>query len=85
MTFVAQLIGRYEDVLRPQHWLLGLLFILVLRKLWNYVQRLRMMPPGPWGIPFLGSVLRVPVSMPWFQFTKWKNEYGERVPNAIWS
>ena len=48
----------------------------VLTSLASYLRR-RKMPPGPPGIPLLGNALQVPVSMPWFRFTEWKETYGE--------
>lgn len=34
------------------------------------------LPPGPKGIPFIGSALETNRSEPWLTFGKWKETYG---------
>jgi hypothetical protein len=34
------------------------------------------LPPGPFGLPIIGSLLHYPKSYPWFKFTEWKHQFG---------
>lgn len=34
------------------------------------------LPPGPWGLPILGSVLRINSHRPYKSFTKFARKYG---------
>ncbi len=35
------------------------------------------MPPGPWGLPFIGVGLRVNDAAPHLTFTEWNQKYGD--------
>ncbi len=35
------------------------------------------MPPGPWGIPFLGVFYRVSPDRPHLTYTEWAQKYGD--------
>ncbi|KAI0086795.1 cytochrome P450 [Irpex rosettiformis] len=37
------------------------------------------LPPGPSGLPIVGSLLHYPTSYPWFKFTEWKHQFGDIV------
>ncbi|KAH6904124.1 cytochrome P450 98A3 [Coprinopsis sp. MPI-PUGE-AT-0042] len=37
------------------------------------------LPPGPKGLPIIGSALEVPSQRPWLTYTKWRKEYGDVV------
>jgi hypothetical protein len=39
-------------------------------------QKRRQLPPGPPGLPFIGSVLSFPKEQKWLTFTKWARKYG---------
>lgn len=34
------------------------------------------LPPGPKGLPFLGSAFEINKSKPWLTYEEWKNSYG---------
>ena len=35
------------------------------------------LPPGPTGLPLLGSALSVDSHRPWLTYTEWRETYGE--------
>lgn len=35
-------------------------------------------PPGPKGLPLIGSLLDINQERPWITYSKWAKEYGER-------
>ncbi len=35
------------------------------------------MPPGPWGIPFLGVFYKISWDTPHLTYTEWAQEYGD--------
>ncbi len=35
------------------------------------------MPPGPWGLPFIGVGLKVNADAPHLTFTEWNKKYGD--------
>ncbi len=35
------------------------------------------MPPGPWGIPFLGVFYRISTDRPHLTYTEWAQKYGD--------
>ncbi len=35
------------------------------------------MPPGPWGLPFIGVGLKVNDAAPHHTFTEWNKQYGD--------
>ena len=35
------------------------------------------LPPGPKGLPLLGSVTDFPIQKPWKTFAEWGGKYGE--------
>lgn len=41
---------------------------------WN--SKRRRMPPGPKGLPFIGSGYKVPAIKPWRKFAEWNRQYG---------
>ncbi|KAF4621791.1 hypothetical protein D9613_012201 [Agrocybe pediades] len=57
-------------------WALAIVVVLTSRKIWKSYRRFRAMPPSPRGLPIIGNVLQVPVSMPWLKFTEWAKEFG---------
>ena len=39
--------------------------------------RLRHLPPGPNGLPFIGSALNMPTKLPWIRFFEISKQYGK--------
>jgi hypothetical protein len=37
-------------------------------------------PPGPKGLPIIGSLLDIDNERPWITYGKWANQYGELSP-----
>ena len=37
------------------------------------------MPPGPWGLPFIGVGLKVNNDAPHLTFTEWNKRYGDLI------
>lgn len=37
-------------------------------------------PPGPKGLPIIGSLLEIDNERPWITYDKWVKEYGEFSP-----
>ncbi|KIW84040.1 hypothetical protein Z517_03286 [Fonsecaea pedrosoi CBS 271.37] len=53
----------------------------------NYVRVLRLrrrMPPGPFPLPIIGTVGRIPMSKPWITFERWAKEYDSPLI-TIWT
>jgi hypothetical protein len=51
----------------------------ILWVVWGYLRVLRLrrlMPPGPYPLPIVGTVGRVPMSKPWIIFEQWSKEYN---------
>ncbi|KAJ7834053.1 cytochrome P450, partial [Mycena olivaceomarginata] len=75
---------KYHQVSKPRMTEMLIIYSLsaiviaqtVLYALKSYFRR-RKMHPGPIGLPILGNVLQVPASMAWYQFTEWKEQYGD--------
>ena len=58
---------------------LALVSIYALRTIKSY--RTGKLPPGPKGIPFLGSLFQLS-STPWKEFEVWKKQYGTSTPQS---
>jgi hypothetical protein len=43
----------------------------------------RRLPPGPFGLPFIGCVFSWPTTKPWITFTEWKDTYGDLVYGTV--
>ncbi|ETW77266.1 cytochrome P450 monooxygenase 29 [Heterobasidion irregulare TC 32-1] len=61
-----------------ESWHLPLIFLLSYSLYafvgWNFKRR--RMPPGPKGLPFIGSEYQVPSIKPWRKFAEWNRQYG---------
>ena len=62
--------------LRVDLTVVTVLFVWLAKEFITSFQMRSKMPPGPPGVPFVGNIFDVPRSMPWFQFTRWKEQYG---------
>lgn len=45
-------------------------------RLWGTYWRFQRLPPGPRGLPFIGSKHQVPSVKPWRKFEEWNKHYG---------
>ncbi|EIW86000.1 cytochrome P450, partial [Coniophora puteana RWD-64-598 SS2] len=50
----------------------------------NGTRRRGALPPGPLGIPFIGSAFQVNAAKPWVTFCDWRRRYGDIVHCRIW-
>ncbi|KAJ7885199.1 cytochrome P450 [Mycena olivaceomarginata] len=46
-------------------------------------QKLRVHPPGPRGLPFLGNTLQIPRDRQWLKWAEWKAQYGDVIRVSI--
>ncbi|THV08021.1 cytochrome P450 [Dendrothele bispora CBS 962.96] len=59
--------------------IIACILALVLYSALRWVNTRNKMPPGPLGIPFLGSRHQMPILKPWRKFTEWNKHYGSVV------
>lgn len=43
---------------------------------WAITRQNKRLPPGPFGLPFIGALFSVPQIRPWEGFFRWKQQYG---------
>lgn len=51
--------------------------------LYRYTRSKPHYPPGPVGLPVIGSLLDINQERPWITYGKWAKEYGESTPSAV--
>jgi hypothetical protein len=51
--------------------------------LYNYSKPKRRFPPGPKGLPIIGSLLDINNERPWITYGQWASQYGELHANSI--
>lgn len=50
---------------------------------WKSYNMRRKMPPGPMGLPFIGSRYLLPALKPWWTFEKMNKIYGEHRTSSV--
>lgn len=77
-----------HGLLSFSQWLIvATLSVPLLWATWGYVRVLRLrrvMPPGPFPLPIIGNVGRIPSSKPWIIFEKWSKDYNNPLI-TIWT
>ena len=70
-----------------QQLTIAILVLPLLWVTWDYIRVLRLrrlMPPGPFPLPIIGTVGRIPMAKPWITFERWAKEYASPLI-TIWT
>jgi hypothetical protein len=56
--------------------LFAALLVVALRLIKALTPKQLVLPPGPKGLPFIGSAFSINKREPWLTYTEWKKSYG---------